>query len=167
MERKTVLHVLINATDSSNRYVAILGVDNDLIDNIKLALKMLSRDNSFKGVRSISLNDMFYVAWLKSDVFKVLIDSNLSQLNDFSIYPMPQMPDEEIMSIVNKYRVEGEMQTCDLTIDTNYSFVFSSDVVDMDSHSISKYKTQPIDITQLIEAWDKAQKENFELSCAT
>lgn len=165
MERKTVLHVLINATDSTSRYVAILGVDNDLIDNIKLALKMLSRDNGFKGVRSISLNDMFYVAWLKSDVFKVLIDSNLSQLNDFSIYPMPQMPDEEITSMVNKYRVEGEMQTCDLTIDTNNTFNFYSHLVDMETHIISQCKTQPVDVYLLIEAWDRAQKENLELSC--
>lgn len=72
MERKTELHVLINATDSTSRYVAILGVDNDLIDNIKLALKMLSKDNGFKGVRCISLNDMFYVAWLKPEILRFL-----------------------------------------------------------------------------------------------
>lgn len=167
MERKTVLHVLINATDSSNRYVAILGVDNYLIDNIKLAVNILNKDNGLKGVRSISLNDMFYVAWLKPDIFESIGDSNFSQVNDFSFYPMPQMPDKEMISMVNKHRVEGEIQTCDLTIDTNYSFVFTSDVVDMDSHIISKYKTQTIDKTQLIEAWDKAQKQNLELSCAT
>lgn len=166
MERKTELHVLINATNSSSRYVAILGVDNELIDNIKLAVSMLNKNFGFKGIRSISLNDMFKVAWLKSEIFEIFGDSNLSQINDLSIYTLPQMPDEEIKSMVNEYRVEGEIQTCDLTIDTNYSFVFTSDVVDMDSHIISKYKTQPIDITQLIEAWDKAQKKNFELSCA-
>lgn len=165
MERKTVLHVLINATDSSSRYVAILGVDNDLIDNIKLAVKMIKKDNGFKGVRSISLNDMFYVAWLQPEIFESLSDSHLGQVNDFSIYRMPQMPDEEIMSMVNKYRVKGEIQTCDLTIDTNNTFNFYSHLVDMDSHIISQFKTQPVDVFHLIEAWDRAQKENLELSC--
>lgn len=167
MERKTILHVLINTTDFSNRYVAILGVDNDLIDNVKLAVKMINRNNGFKGVESMSLNDMFYVAWLKPDFFKILGDSNLSQVNDFSFYPMPHIADEELMNMVNKYKVDGEIQTCDLTIDTNNSFSFFSDVVDMASHVVSKYRTQPIDVFQLIEAWDKAQKENLELSCST
>lgn len=167
MERKTVLHVLSNATDSSSQYAAILGVDNYLIDNIKLAVNILNKDNDFKGVRSISLNDMFYVAWLKPDIFESIGDSNFSQVNDFSFYPMPQMPDKEIMSMVNKYRVKGEMQTCDLIIDTNNTFSFFSHVVDMDSHIISKYRTQPIHVFQVIEAWDKAQKQNMELSCAT
>lgn len=167
MERITVLHVLINATDPSSRYVAILGVDNNLIDNIKLAVNMIKKDNGFTGVRSISLNDLFYVAWLKPDFLKSLGDSNLSQVNDISFYPMPQMPDDELMSMVNKYKVDGEIQTCDLTIDADNTFSFFSHVVDMESHIISKYRTQLIDVFQLIEAWDKAQKENLELSCAT
>lgn len=80
---------------------------------------------------------------------------------------MPQMPDDELMSMVNKYKVDGEIQTCDLTIDTSNMFNFSSDVVEMESHIISKYRTQPIDVFQLIEAWDKAQKEKLELSCTS
>ena len=167
MERKTELHVLINATNSSSRYVAILGVDNELIDNIKLAVSMLNKNEGFKGVRSISLNDIFKVAWLKPEIFEILGDSNLSQINDMSIYPMPQMPNVELMSMVNKYKVDGEIQTCDLTIDTSNKFTFYSDVVDMESHIISTYRTQPINVFQLIEAWDKAQKESLELSCAT
>lgn len=166
MERKTVLHVLSNATDSSSQYAAILGVDNYLIDNIKLAVNILNKDNGFKGVRSISLNDMFYVAWLKPDIFESIGDSNFSQVNDFSFYPMSQMPDKEILSMVNTYKVKGEMQTFDLTIDTNNTFSFYSHLVNMNSHIISKYKTQLVGVFHLIEAWDRAQKENLELSCA-
>lgn len=167
MERKTLLQVLINATDFTNSHAALLGIDKAFIDNIKLAVKMINVDNGFNGISSISLNDMFYVAWLTLDIFEALGDSNFNQVNDFSFYPMPKMPDEEIMSMVNNYRVKGEVQTCDLTIDINNTFSFSSHVVDMESHIISKYKTQPVDVFQLIEAWDKIPKENVELSCTT
>lgn len=167
MEKKTLLHVLINATDSSSRYVAILGVDNDLMNNIKSALKMLNNDTGFKGVRSISLNDMFYVALLKTEILESLGDSFANHDSNFGIYCINEKTDEEIASLVKKYRVNGEMQTCDLTIDTNNKFRFFSDFVDIENSMILKYETQPVDILHIIEVWGNETKKNLELSCSS
>lgn len=167
METKTELQVIINATDFAGSCVAILGIDEALMNNINLALKLINNDTGFKGVRSISLNDMFYVAWLKPEILDILEGSSANHEGNFGIYRVNEKTDEEIAVLVKKYGVKGEIQTCYLTIDTNNKFRFFSDIVDIENSMILKYETQPVDILHLIEAWESETKKNLELSCSS
>ncbi len=129
---------------SGNNTSGIIWIDENLTDNINVALNSLK--DGYTDINSIALHDVFNVCWLNTESILLLNDEFDKEEQTTGEYPSLEKTDNEIQNLITNYKIEEEIQNCSLTIFNDRTLMFNSDTVDVNNSSIERYRTQRLSV---------------------